>query len=35
MGEQADYEDRKSLIHLLNSDKKPREAARELERSPS
>ena len=35
MSEQADYEDRKSLIHLLNSGKKPREAARELERSPS
>jgi len=35
MGEQADYEDRKSLIHLLNSGKKPREAARELVRSPS
>jgi putative transposase len=35
MREQADYEDRKSLIHLLNSGKKPREAARELQRSPS
>jgi transposase InsO family protein len=35
MREQADYEDRKTLIHLLNSGKKPREAARELQRSPS
>ncbi|MBN1451006.1 MAG: helix-turn-helix domain-containing protein [Anaerolineales bacterium] len=34
MSEQADYEDRKSLIHLLNSGKKPREAVRELQRSP-
>lgn len=35
MCEQANYEDRKSLIHLLNSGKKPREAVRELKRSPS
>ena len=35
MCEQADFEDRKSLIHLLNSGKKPREAARELRRSPA
>jgi transposase len=35
MSEQADYEDRKSLIHLLNSSKKPREAAQELGRSPA
>ena len=33
MSEEADYEDRKTLIHLLNSGKKPREAAQELERS--
>lgn len=35
MSEQANYEDRKSLIHLLNSGKKPREAAQELGRSPA
>ena len=35
MCEQVDFEGRKSLIHLLNSGKKPRAAARELERSPS
>lgn len=35
MCEQADYQDRKSLIHLLNSGEKPRKAASELERSPS
>ena len=35
MCEQADYEDRKSLIHLLNSGKKPREAAQEMGRSPA
>ena len=35
MSEQADYEDRKSLVHLLNSGKKPREAAQELGRSPA
>lgn len=35
MSEQANYEDRKSLIHLLNSGKKPREAAQELSRSPA
>ena len=33
MSEQADQEDRKALIHLLNSGKKPREAAQELGRS--
>jgi len=33
MSEEAEYEDRKTLIHLLNSGKKPREAAQELERS--
>ena len=33
MSEQADQEDRKALIHLLNSGKKPREAAHELGRS--
>lgn len=33
MSEQADYEDRKVLIHLLNSDKRPRKAAQELGRS--
>jgi len=33
MSEQADLEDRKVLIHLLNSGKKPREAAQELGRS--
>jgi transposase InsO family protein len=35
MCQQADFEDRKSLIHLLNSGKKPREAAEELSRSPA
>jgi transposase InsO family protein len=35
MGEQTDYEDRKSLIHLLNSGKEPQEAAQELKRSRS
>ena len=35
MSEQANYEDRQSLIHLLNSGKKPREAAWELQRSSS
>lgn len=33
MSEQADQEDRKSLVHLLNSGKKPREAAQLLGRS--
>ena len=33
MSEQTDYEDRKSLIHLLNSGKTPCEAAYELGRS--
>ncbi len=33
MSEQTDYEDRKSLVHLLNSGKKPNEAAQELGRS--
>jgi transposase len=33
MSEQTDYEDRKSLVHLLNSGKKPSEAAQELHRS--
>ena len=35
MCEQTDYADRKSLIHLLNSGEKPREAAQELGRSPA
>jgi transposase InsO family protein len=34
MCEQTDYEDRKALIHLLNSGEKPREAAQEMGRSP-
>jgi len=33
MSEQTDFEDRKSLVHLLNSGKKPCEAAQELSRS--
>ena len=33
MSEKTDFEDRKSLVHLLNSGKKPCEAARELGRS--
>lgn len=33
MSKQTDYEDRKSLVHLLNSGKKPSEAAQELGRS--
>ena len=33
MCEQIDYADRKSLIHLLNSGKQPREAAQEMGRS--
>jgi putative transposase len=33
MSEQTDFEDRKSLVHLLNSSKKPCEAAQELSRS--
>jgi len=33
MSEQADHEDRQALIHLLNSGKKPREAAQVLGRS--
>lgn len=35
MSEQTDYPERKTLIHLLNSDKKPREAAQELGRCPA
>ena len=35
MIKQTAYEDRKSLIHLLNSGKNPREAAQELGRSRS
>ena len=33
MSEQADFEDRKALVHLLNSGKTPREAAQVLGRS--
>jgi transposase len=33
MSEETDYSDRQTLIHLLNSGKKPREAAQELSRS--
>ncbi len=33
MSEQSDYEDRKSLVHMLNSGKKPSEAAQELGRA--
>lgn len=33
MSEQSDYEDRKSLVHMLNSGKKPNEAAQELGRA--
>ncbi len=33
MSEQSNYEDRKSLVHMLNSGKKPSEAAQELSRA--
>jgi putative transposase len=33
MSEQSEYEDRKSLVHMLNSGKKPNEAAQELGRA--
>lgn len=33
MSEKSDYEDRKSLMHMLNSGKKPNEAAQELGRA--
>jgi hypothetical protein len=35
MSEKTDYEDRKTLVHLLNSGKTPRYAAEELKRSVS